>query len=63
MYGFLLALGITPLDGSKTHQAEDIKFITKLQDGKLNFSPEGVNQMAKLLEMPISQEKVKKIDI
>jgi len=53
MYGFLLALGITPLDGSKTHQVDDIEFLRKLQDGELKISLEEVDRMAELLEMPL----------
>jgi len=53
MYGFLLALGITPLDGSKTHQVDDIEFLRKLQDGELKISPEELDRMAELLEMPL----------
>lgn len=56
MYAFLLALHITPLDGSTTHQIEDVDFILRLQNGTLNVfeTRDEINNMAKALDMPLS---------
>jgi len=55
MYAFLLALDITPLDGGKTHQSEDIEFILKLQNGSLKLfeTEEEFVQMADALDMTL----------
>jgi len=55
MYGFLLSLGITPLDGSKTHQVEDLEFLRKLRGGEIKIfeNEEEINEMAELLEMKL----------
>mmetsp|Transcript_14881 Transcript_14881/g.22891 ORF Transcript_14881/g.22891 Transcript_14881/m.22891 type:complete len:368 (-) Transcript_14881:111-1214(-) len=55
MYAFLLALQITPLDGSKTHQAEDVDFFLKLQNGTFQVfeTEEDIIAMADALDMPL----------
>lgn len=53
MYAFLLSIGITPLDGSKSHQIEDVDFIKRLQDKELVTFEEDdeIYRMANALEM------------
>jgi len=55
MYAFLLSIGITPLDGSKSHQIEDVDFIKRLQNKELvAFENEDeINLMANALEMKL----------
>lgn len=55
MYAFLLALQITPLDGSKSHQVDDADFMLKLQNGTLQVfqTKEEIDAMADALDMPL----------
>lgn len=54
MYAFVMALGITPLDGTtnRDHMAEDISLLRRVRDGEELFTSEDLIKFAEILGIP-----------